>query len=435
MARGAVTKLPAKLLLPSGAVVQLRRGDVNDEPPLAAKPGAPLFEEMLEALAEGRVVVAKNGTPVDASTLVLKDFHVLRAVLMRSGVLAEEEVVVTCRNCDAPITTRPCATLEIAPWVDGELADPELDATLPFGEPIEVPPLPLGRVRTATSVTFEERTAREAHPLFAAAGKKTFAIDTAFVRALGIVALGAERDPGRIAAALAKCDDAAFDAVADAFLATHYVPRLAAVAFCAACGARNDVDAPYVRELAPYESDGRNTTRKSETTTFPECAPFVTRATEIAQALMKDVPGDEVELLIEEGMPAVDDGGEPLLGSYVPPYAGDNATPSQRPVITVYYRTFRAVWDEEGPYDWEDELTETIEHELEHHMYFLRGDDPMDDDEREVIRDEAVRIVGRREVGRRELAGFRASLQDFAVRAWPLFVIAAIALAMTLAQC
>ena len=53
--------------------------------------------------------------------------------------------------------------------MDGELDDPELDATLPFGAPIDVPPLPLGRVRVARTVTFQDRTVEQALPLFARA--------------------------------------------------------------------------------------------------------------------------------------------------------------------------------------------------------------------------------------------------------------------------
>jgi hypothetical protein len=434
-------KLPKQLTLPSGTVVQLRRGETLDDRPLAPNPDAPLFDETITALAEGRVLVTKGGARVDHRTLVLRDFHVLRAVLARSGVVAEEEVEIRCRNCEAPIRIRPCAALEIGPWAFGELDDPELDVTLPFGEPIDVPPLPLGRVRTAKSVTFEDRTVQDAMPLFAAAVMKDVGIDVSFVRALGIVALGAERDPTRIAAALATCDDAAFAAVADAFLGTHYVPRLGCVAFCKGCGARNDVDAPYERELvpgggasgAPLPAPAATPGGAGERAGFPDFAAFATRAREIARPLLDEAPDDHVELVIEDGTPAVDDGGEPLLGSYVPPHPGDATMPSRSPSVSVYYRTFRAVWDEEGPYDWEDELTETIEHELEHHMYFLRGEDPMDDEERETIREEALRIVGRREAGRRELVGFGASLRDFAVRTWPLWVIAFLALAFTLA--
>ena len=120
--------------------------------------------------------------------------------------------------------------------------------TLPFGEPIDVPAIQLGRVRSARTVTFEERTVAQARPLFVAAARRHLDVSSAVVRAMGIVALGAERDPQKIATALAECDDPAFLAVGEAYLATHYVMRLGCVVLCGECGARNDVDAPYERE-------------------------------------------------------------------------------------------------------------------------------------------------------------------------------------------
>ncbi len=417
--------LPGKLTLPSGAVVQLRRG-ANAAPPARDDEDGPLFASALAAFAEGRVQLSSDGAPRRVTALALRDFHVLRAVLARSGVIADDEVEITCRNCEAPILVRPCGLLEIGPWVDGELDDPELDATLPFGAPIDVPPLPLGRTRVARTVTFADRTVEQALPLFAHA-RGDLAFDAAFVDALGLVALDAEREPARIARALATCDDEALAAVSEAFLASHYVPRLGCIVFCEACRARNDVDAPFERELEP---GGRGP--RPPGTPFPDYETFAARARAIAEPLMKTPPSDQVELVIDDEMPPVDDAGEMLLGSYLP--VGDPLRPTPTPLVSVYYRTFRAMWDEDGAYDWEDELGETIEHELEHHGHFLRGYDPMDDDEREEIRDEAVRIVGRREAGRRELVGFGASLPDFVRRTWPLWVIAAIGLAVALLQ-
>ncbi len=416
--------LPGQLTLPSGAVVQLRRG-VNGAAPSGGE-DAPLFADALAAFAQGRVLLTRKGAPQPAEALALRDFHVLRAVLARSGIIDDDEAEITCRNCEAPILVRPCGLLEIGPWVDGELDDPELDATLPFGEPIDVPPLPLGRVRVARTVTFEDRTVEQALPLFACA-RRDLAIDAALVRALGMVALDAERDPARLARALATCDDEAFAAVSEAFLASHYVPRLGSIVFCEGCRARNDVDAPFERELAPSERGPR-----AAGAPFPDYETFAARARAIAEPLMKIPPSDQVELVIDEETPPVDDAGETLLGSYLP--VGDPLRPTPTPLVSVYYRTFRAMWDEDGPYDWEDELAETIEHELEHHGHFLRGYDPMDDEEREEIRGEAVRIVGRREAGRRELVGFGASLPDFVRRTWPLWVIVIIGVAVALLQ-
>lgn len=438
----AVAKLPAKLTLPSGSAVQLRRGEseAGAPSPLARTQGAPLFTEVIEALSSGRVALTKSGAPVDVGSLPLRDFHVIRAVLMRSGVVAEEEIEIACRNCGAAMHVRPCAALEIGPWVDAEASDAELDTTLPFGKPIDVPAIALGRVRLARTVTFEDRTVNDAKALFAGAAQPRLDVNEELVRAMGIVALGAERDATKIADALAHCDDDAFFAIGDAFLASHYVARLGCVVFCDACNARNDVDAPYERESGGYGSGGRVPHDGGEggdvgaaVREFPGFEAFAARAREIARPLMRDVPGEEVELVVDGGTPAVDDGGEPLLGSYLPPHHGDASTPTRAPCVTVYYKTFRAMWNEDGPYDWDEELVETVEHELEHHISFLRGDDPMDEEERAEIADEAVRIVGRREAGRRAIEGFGASWRDFWARTWPVWLIAAIALAFMLA--
>jgi len=430
----AKPKLPSKLTLPSSAVVQLRLARSEERSAQVRSAGEPLFAEVATVLAEKRVTITKNGAPLDLDALPLRDFHVIRAVLTRSGVIGEEEVEVSCRNCGEPIRMFPCAALEIAPWVDGETNDEELDSTLQLGEALEVLPIPLGRVRTARNVTFEERTVGQAKPLFEAAAKPVLDVTAAVVRAMGIVALGAERDAEKIAEALRECDDEAFGAVADAFLATHYVPRLGCVVFCEGCGARNDVDAPYERESGGGGGSERGSgSEGGSESAFPGFEAFAARAREIGAPLMEVAPTADVELVIEGGTPAVDDGGEPLLGSYVPPHPGDAGAPTRAPVVTVYYRTFRAMWTEEGPYDWDAELVETIEHELEHHVAFLRGDDPTDDDERAVIRDEAVRIVGRREAERRAIEGFGASVTDFLRRTWPLWVLAMLGLLAMLA--
>ena len=402
--------LPKRVTLPSGLLVTLKaRG------PVRAREGAPLFEEALVAM--------RDVLSVPPESLALRDFHVLRALLLRSGIIEENEASFPCHNCAEEVRAFPCRALEIGPWVDGELDDEELDTTLAFGEPIDVPDLPLGRVRAAKSVTFEDRTVAAAMHVFQAIAKGPLAMDAALVKALGIVAIGSERAPERIADALAAADDDAFAAVADAFVESHYAPRLSAIAICAACGARNDVEAPLERE---FSAAPRLPPKAGAVEGFPDLEAFAERALAIAEPMQESEALRDVELLVDDGVAAVDDGGEPLLGSYVPP--GDLG----RATVTVYYRTFRAIHIEEGPYDWEAELTETIEHELEHHVYFLRGDDPMDDEEREQIRAEAVRVVGRREAGRRELVGFGASLADFGKRTWPLWVIALVAVLVAL---
>lgn len=422
---------PRTLTLPSGRRVTIsspRRSTIE------ASNATTLFADALQAL-EGDVTIEENGETVDALDLALGDFHVVRAVLLKEGLLEEDEVEIACRNCEAKVTLSPCAGLEIAPWEDGELGDEELDTTLPFGEPVEIPTIPLGRVRSASTVTFEPRTVREARPLFEAFAKDPLVVDAAVVEAMGVVALGNEKEPGKIAEALSACPDDSFGAVTDAFLASHYVLRLGCVAICKECGARNDVDAPYEREMDPVgPRPHAAATEGDEGRAFPSMDTFAERASVIGGPMLEETPGGaDIELVVDDGTPAVDDGGEPLLGSYVPPYKGDMGIPARPPTVTLYYRTFRAMWDEEGPYDWEDELRETIEHELEHHVYFLRGDDPMDDEERETIRDEARRIVGKKETTRRAITGFGDSMKDFLARTWPLWVIALIALLAMLA--
>ncbi len=421
-------KLPRRLTLPSGNVARLAAS--GPVVPRRRAPRAALFSETLEALDQA-VELERNGEAMVVRDLALSDFHVLRAAVMRGGLVSEPEVAVDCRNCNAALTLVPCEHLEMAPWIDGELGDPELDATLPFGEPHRLAfPVLLGRVRRATTATFEPRTVREALPLWAALARESLDLDAAVVVAMGLSTLGNERDPVVIARVLARASEAEFASVCDLFLDSHYPARLAGVVFCAACQARNDVDAPYEREFPR----GAVAARVASPDDFPSFDVFATRAEAIGRPLLDGVPGEAVLLVVEGGTPAVDDGGEPLLGSYVPPHGGEGGLPSRPPTVTVYYRTFQSMWDEDGAYDWEGELEETIEHELEHHVYFLRGEDPMDDEERSEIEKEAVRIVGRREVDRRALESFGSSLSDFLRRTWPLWLIALAALVLSFAE-
>lgn len=390
-------KLPSSLTLPSGTKIRLRAAS-TPKTPRAREPGAPLFSEVLALFDDG--VVTLDGK--DVRDLELSDFHVLRAVLTKAGFVEEEEIAIDCANCGEKIALRPCARLEIGPYVDGEIDDPELDAREETGVPHHVEGL--------GDVTLRPRTVRQAEPLLRALAAAPFEITPEVADAMGIEGPSAED--------LADCDDEAFDEVAELFLRATYPLRLGAIVFCPACKARNDVDAPYERELAPSMHVDRGETA------LPSFEAFADRAHAIAAPMLAEIPGEKVELVIDGGTPAVDDGGEPLLGSYVPPYPGDLGTPSRPPTVTVYYRTFAAIDAEEGPFDWEAELEETIEHELEHHVYWLKGDDPMDAAERAEIDREAMRVVGRREAARRTMSSFGESLTDFVRRTWPLWLIA-----------
>ena len=237
---------------------------------------------------------------------------------------------------------------------------------------------------------------------------------------MGIAALGAERDPRRIAEALARCSEEAWGAVGDLFLEAHYPHRLGSIAACPRCGARNDVDAPYERELEPSRPASQ-----SNAEVFPDFDAFDAR-THAAFERIAGARSAEVRLVLDAGVPACDDGGEPLLGSYVPP-GGDATAPVGAGEVTLYYRTFRAMWDEDGPYDWAAEVDETIEHELEHHDGWRIGHDPMDEDERAEIARDRARLVGRKAAMRESVRAFGADVGGFLARTWPIWLIVAVA--------
>ena len=387
--------LPRALTLPSGRRVTVRAGR-----PAGEREG--LFADVL---------ALEDVLDVALTDLALADFPVVRAVLMKAGRVAEEEETVTCQNCEAELHVRPCAALETGPWEHGEANDPELDRTGPFGEEL------------AHGLVLRPRTVKEALPLFRAAAP--LRMTAAIVEALGIERIGERRTPARIARFLAGCDDATFAAISGAWIDAHYPLRLGADVICPTCNARNTDDAPAEREL------DRGPAPQGDAA-LPDLEAFVERAHEIAEPLLAAYP--DVALVIEDGTPAVDDGGEPLLGSYLPPPSADAAVPQRPPTVTIYWRTFVAVARDEEDFDWEDELHETIEHELEHHGYFLQGHDPMDEEERRAIVDETVRVVGKTEASRRALGIFGGSLVDFLRRAWPLVLLAALVLAITIAE-
>jgi len=397
--------------LPSGRTLEVTAE--GDPRRATRRRGEPLFAEVFAL--EGTVKLAEGGWPVAPSDLALVDFHALRAVLTACGYLAEDAIEIACRNCGVPFEVEPCALLPLGPFKDGELGDAELDRVAPPGEAHPIAPVEGG----GDVVVFAPRTAGEARPLFAALAAPDLAFDAEVVRAMGVASLGAARDPAEIAELLGRCSDASFADVGDAWLATHYSPRLFGLAACPSCGARNDVDAPYERELEP--SDPRSAGSSDG------APPTLDELDAEARAIFDEAthaPGEPVVLVVEGGTPACDDGGEPLLGSYVPPVRGDERGPSMPATVTVYHRTFVAMWEEDGPYDWRAELEETIEHELEHHEGYLLGDDPMDDDERAAIAAEAVRLHGRKEIARQGARDVAADVGGFLRRTWPLWVIA-----------
>jgi Zincin-like metallopeptidase len=417
-------ELPRAVQVPSGRVVHLdaKRTAKKKRAHVA---GEPLFAEAIDAFESGDVAMRADGVPITVYALDLRDFHALRAILTHAGLLAEEEVEIRCRNCDAEIHHAPCAAMPLGPFVDRELRDPELDETLDLGAAHEIPEVPLGRRRSARTVTLSPVTVDDAAPLFRALARPTLSFTGDVVRAMGILELGAEKNPARIARALSSATDEAWGRITELYLAAHYPPRLFSIALCPKCGARNDVDAPYEREFEPGVPESRPPEESHDE--LPAFEAFAERGRALSGELFAEEGVEGISFVVEGGVPAVDDGGEPLMGAYVPGTPGDMGAPSRAPEITVYYRTFRAIWDEDGPFDWDAELAETIAHELEHHLGYLAGDDPMDDDERAEIEGEAMRVLGKRAVVREGVRTLGHDAKDFFVRTWPVWLLIAIA--------
>ncbi len=393
-----------RVQLPGGRVVELRaKGKL--------RPRKGDSKEMLYAGA--RAVIRELGVDVDALTLA--ELHALRAIATHEGWLEEDEVEIACRNCDAPLKVKPCAAMPLGPFIDSELGDEELDELLELEADHEVPALGrkirLGRVTVA-----------QAEPLHRALAARELDLRPAVVTAMGVLALGDSRDPRKISRVLRRCDDRAFGEITNLFLAAHYPLRLFALVICEHCGTRNDVDAPYDREFPPWEES-----REASSEEFPSFEEFDALVQRIGEPMVKAAPPPIPILVVEGGVPACDDGGEPLLGSYVPGHEGDARSPANPGEITVYYRTFAAMWKDDGPYDVEAEIHETVEHELEHHEAHLLGHDPKDEEEREEIAREARRVVGKKALARASASALATDLREFWRRTWLVWFVALIA--------
>ncbi len=403
-----------KLELPSHRIIelQLRRVGEPDEVSLFSS-ARRLFETC---------TITEKRRPVELSSLELRDFHALRAVATKQGFLPEETLSIPCRNCDEVLVHSPCAALETGPFEECALNDPELDQALDLTKVHAVPGL--GEVRL-TRVTVED--ALPLHAALARSGGPLRArplLRPAMVRAMGIAQIGEARDPKAIARLLTRSSTRTWGALTNLFLSVNYSLRLFSIARCPACGARNDVDAPYDREFAFDDEDSELEERgSSNDEPFVGFEAFADRAREIAYAILPPSDEEDFAFLVEGGVAACDEGGDPLLGSYVPPSTGEGGALSRPPEIAVFYSTFRAVWLEDGPYEWEDELRETVEHEYEHHRGHLCGDDPVDDEEREEIDRERVRLVGKRALATGEIRALGVDITLFMRRTWPLWLI------------
>ena len=410
--------LPRRVHLPDRGWVELCPGDAQDVTPPRT------LRETTKALDGPLVrIVDDRGEPVPAGSLSLRDAAITRAVLTHLEVLPEDPADVVCENCDAPFTVSPCRALSLAPYFDGEADDDELDAQFPFDEDHPIPEITI-RDGIASTVRLRDVTLAQVEPLHRALEAYRLRITGEVARAIGVVSLGAETQPVRIGRALGRASDEALDVVFDLFDEAHYPPRLTAEARCPKCGAVNAVEAPSLREFPAQRM--RRAGRDVLPPGFPDEATFEGMVAEEAEVIYERLGVRNVGLEIVHGPADCDDGGVPLLGSYTPPEGEGTGFVARPPEVRLYYRTFVAMWADET-YDVRGEIAETIEHELEHHLAFLSGDDPEDERERGQIAREARQRTGDTETLRQASRAARGELTDFLYRTWPVWAVVALA--------
>lgn len=374
--------------LPSGRRVRVRRGERRAG---ARRTEKTLFAETLDALTSGGVVVedAASGARLDAAAidaLVLPDFHVLRDWAIRAHAVPAEREEIPCDNCDATLALDPARLplVDLDDRYEDEAFERTLELTLP--EPVGT------GGRTASRARLSVRTVAEARPLWRQLAKdRAFRITPKLIEAMGVTALEGEgvrvTDRRELARALDAASDEAWAAIEDGFLALAYPPRAITPLACASCGTMHDLEVPWPRELAPWQYEAP----RDPTAPFPDAEAFGAHVARVAKHVFATMGCPGLTLRVHDGVPEVDDGGTPMLGSYAPEPSEEGRTDF---VVTIYYRTFARAFRDDPRFDWEHEVRETLEHEVEHHLYYLSGHDPMDEAERAQIDQENERRAG-----------------------------------------
>ncbi|MBX3246425.1 MAG: metallopeptidase family protein [Myxococcales bacterium] len=393
------------------------------------------------AVERGHLRLSSSGEgPVALDALRVADFHLVRDLAERRGVIAREPASgLTCRNCDEALAPDP-AGAPLEPLLEASEDDAPPAGPFHLRAPID----------GVVALELRPVTIRQARPLFRFAASPRLPLDGRVVRALGVGALHTERrrirSPEAIARVLARDPDERLFAIVEALYAElNYPPRLRLPCFCARCGAIHELPTPSSREvhddpslleelraegaalaLAAPEND-EDEDDAPIPATFPSLEQFVERAMTLRDEVYAARRVANIELVVDDGVPPVDDGGEPLMGSYEPLYEGDVAGYTEvRFVITLYYRTFASMF-EEAPYDVDAEIRDTIDHEVEHHLYHLAGHDPMDEEERREARRDLERTFGRQTVRHAERRALASELREMGrFFLWGLLICAAL---------
>ena len=189
-------------------------------------PGGSTPKDALAFLArEGALEASRPGEQLSIETLSLADFLALRVALAQLGIVSEPEISLPCENCDESLRLRPAMHVEMAPFRDGELDDPELDARFDFEVEHAIPPIAVGRRRVRT-LKLSPRTVGEARALLERDLTTPLPLTPRTVAALGVSSLGGERKASVLARALEEASDETWAAFCDLWEDAHGHPRL-----------------------------------------------------------------------------------------------------------------------------------------------------------------------------------------------------------------
>lgn len=105
-----------------------------------------------------------------------------------------------------------------------------------------------------------------------------------------------------------------------------------------------------------------------------------------ARRIWKEIPAEYKEgvdalvvaraAVTDERYPDVVTLGECITEEYPSPYGGPDTTRSS---VVLYYGSFEHIAVQDADFDWEDEIRETITHEIRHHLESLAAEDSLED--------------------------------------------------------